>query len=159
MKLASLLTFLTLFLLGQAQSNCSFSNDTVYIPAEKKTLEGEYVQTILKNKSAVQFFKVQNGKFYLKMIVTENLYFNKTDMLEVRSGNKSFYAKDTKHFEYGNHTGYYIIEIYKNYIATLKDEGITSIVFSNAETKFTKQDRNQIMQIAKCFYESVAGKK
>jgi glutamate racemase len=95
----------------------------------------------------------------MKMIVTENLYFNKVDMLEVRSGNKSFYAKDTKQFEYGNHTGYYIIEIFKNYIATLKEEGITSIVFSNSETKFTKQDRTQIMQIAKCFYESVAGKK
>jgi hypothetical protein len=159
MKFACLLAFLTLFLPGQAQNNCSFLTDTVYIPAEKKTVDGEYVQTNLKNKSIVQLYKVPNGKFYMKMIVTENLYFNKVDMLEVRSGNKSFYAKDTKQFEYGNHTGYYIIEIFKNYIATLKEEGITSIVFSNSETKFTKQDRTQIMQIAKCFYESVAGKK
>ena len=93
------------------------------------------------------------------MIVTENLYFDKVDMLEVRSGKKSYYVKNTQHYQYEKHKGYYCFEIFKNYIGTLKDDGITAIEFGKVETSFSKSDCNQVKTIAKCFYESIDEKK
>lgn len=142
-----------------AQSNCVFVKDTFYIPKENKTINGEYLETVFKNKTKVQLIKSETNKFYLKMCVFENLYFDKVDVLEIRSGTKSFYAKETKQFQLDKHTGFYVVELYKNYVATLKEDGITSIVFNKAETIFTKQDCSQIKQISKCFYEAVSTKK
>jgi hypothetical protein len=151
--------FTVSFAAALAQENCSFSQDTVFIPKDNKVVDGDYLQTTLKNKSVVQLFRTPMEKYYLKLIVTENLYFGKVDMLEIKSGKKSFYAKDTRHYQYDKHTGFYIVEVFKNYVGTLKDEGITSIVFGKAETDFCKQDCNQVKQISKCFYESIAAKK
>lgn len=159
MKQLCTLLFLTFFWGAFSQGDCHFIQDTVSIPKENKIVNAEYLQTVLKNKSVVQLFKTETNKYYLKLIVTENLYFNKVDILEIKSGGKSFYAKDTKHYQYDKHTGYYIIEIYKNYAGTLKDDGITSIVFGKAETDFGKHDCNQIKQISKCFYENIIAKK
>jgi len=151
--------FITLFAAGFAQINCGFNQDTVFIPKENKVITADCIKTTLKDKSEILLFKTPSNKYYLKLIVTENLYFNKVDLLEIKSGSKSFFAKDTKNFEYDKHAGFYVVEIYKNYAGTLKDEGITSIVFGKAETAFCKQDCSQIKQISKCFYESIATKK
>src|SRR3954468_16215279 len=114
-----------------SQSDCNFISDTVSIPKDNKVMNAEYLQTTLKNKSIVQLYKTETNKYYLKLIVTENLYFNKVDLLEIKSGSKSFFAKETKHHQYDKHTGFYLVEIYKNYAGTLKDDGITSIVFGS----------------------------
>lgn len=142
-----------------AQTNCAFAKDTFFIPKENKTINGEFLETVFKNKTIVKLIKSETNKYYLKMIVPENLYFDRVDVLEIRSGTKSFYAKETKQFQLNKHTGFYVVELYKNYVATLKEDGITSIVFNKAETIFTKQDCSQIKQIAKCFYEAVSTKK
>jgi hypothetical protein len=158
-KLLGTLLFFTFFLGAFSQTDCSFIQDTVTIPKDKKVLNAEYLQTVLKNKSIVQLYKTETNKYYLKLIVTENLYFNKVDMLEIKSGSKSFFAKETRHYQFDKHTGFYLVEIYKNYAGTLKDDGITSIVFGSAETNFSKQDCNQVKQISKCFYENIVTKK
>ena len=88
-------------------------------------------------------------------MVIENLYFGKIDLLELKSGTKSFYLKETTHYQLDKNTGYYLLEIYKNYIGTLKDNGLTAIQFGKAETIYSKQDCNQVKQIAKCFYENI----
>jgi hypothetical protein len=158
-RLCSVL-FVTVFVFAAAaQGGCNFIQDTVFVPKENKVITADCIKASLKNKSQIILYKAASNKYYLKLIVTENLYFNKVDMLEIRSGTKSFYAKETKNFEYDKHAGFYVVEIYKNYAGTLKDEGITSIVFGKAETSFSKQDCNQIKQISKCFYESIAAKK
>ena len=138
---------------------CSFRGDTVFITKTNKTVEGEILETTLKNKSIIQLIRTEGDKFYLKMIVTENLYFDKVDQLEIISGSKSIFYKDTRHFQYDKHRGYYMVEIFKNYALILKDNGITSIVFGKVETDFTKSDCNQIRQIAACFYDAITTKK
>ncbi|MBK9283676.1 MAG: hypothetical protein IPM51_05080 [Sphingobacteriaceae bacterium] len=134
-------------------------SDTVFIPKENKTYQSDYLEVELKNKSLVQLVKADNKKYYLRMIVTENLYFDKVALLEVISGKKSFYVKDTKHHQFDKHRGYYCFEIFQNYIGTLKDDGITAIEFGKVHTSFSKSDCNHIKSIAKCFYESISEKK
>lgn len=151
--------FLACLFASRAQKCPDFFPDTIMVPGSGKSLSGEYLQANLKNGSMVRFYKTIGGKLFLKLIVTENLYFDKTDKLEIQSGSKSFYAKDVTQLEMGKATGYYVIEIFKNYVGTLKEDGITGIVFGKVETSFTRQDASQIRQIAKCFYESIDIKK
>lgn len=159
MKQFLLFIFCAISLTFRAQAGCAFTKDTLTIPKENKTVNVEMIQTVFKGKTVVQFIKTDNAKYYMKMIVNENLYFDKVDILEIRSGSKSFYAKDTKQYQFDKHSGYFVVELYKNYIGTLKDDGITSIFFNKAETDFTRQDCAQVKQIAKCFYEAVTPKK
>jgi hypothetical protein len=142
-----------------SQNNCSFTRDTLFIPKEGKVVNGEYLQATLKNKSVIQFFITETNRYYMKLTVTENLYFDRVDMLEIQSGEKSFFAKESKQYQLDKHTAFYVVELFKNYIGTLKDEGITAIVFNKAETKFSKQDRATIKQLSKCFYETISKKK
>ena len=128
--------------------------DTIRIPKENKVLNSQYLITTLKNGTTIQLIKSSNAKFYLRIVTSENLYFGKTAMLEIISGSKSFFAKETTNFQLNKNTGYYIIEIYKNYIGTLKEEGITKLDFDKAVTTYSKQDCNQVKQMAKHFYES-----
>ena len=137
----------------------AFTPDTMTLNGENKILEGEYVETTLKNLSVVRMFKTKDNKYFIRFLVTKNFYFDKVDVLEIRSGNKSYYAENTKQFKVTKTMGLFITEIARNYIAQLKDEGITSIVFAKAETDFTRQDASQVRKIAKYFYESIAPKK
>lgn len=152
---------LSLWIVAYAGQNCEpgFVKDTMVIPESGKVLNGEYLETTLKNGSVVRLFKTDDNKYYLRMIITKNFYFGKTAELEIRSGSKSYWAKNTTQHKVTKTSGLFLLEVYKNYIGTLKDYGITSIVFSEAETDFTKSDANQIKAIAKCFYESISPKK
>lgn len=134
-------------------------NDTVLTTTKQKITDGEFIETTLKNNSIVRLYKLKNNKYYLKLIVSENLYFDKIDLLEVQSGTRSYYEKDIKQHELNKSTGYFVFEVYRNYIATLRDEGITAIVFGKVETDFSKQDASQIRHMAKCFYENIVVKK
>ncbi|MBA2613644.1 MAG: hypothetical protein H0U95_16905 [Bacteroidetes bacterium] len=144
---------------SQKSGDLAFIKDTLRIPKENKVVDAEYLITALKNGTTLQLAKANNAKFYLRICTSENLYFGKTDMLEIKSGSKSFFAKETTNYELGKNSGYYVIEIYKNYIGTLKEDGITGFMFGKAETSFSKQDCNQIKQMAKHFYENVCAKK
>jgi hypothetical protein len=147
------------FFKGQTNAEPAFVRDTMTFTGENKVLNGEYVETTLKNLSVVRMFKTADNKYYLRFLVTVNFYFDKVDLLEIRSGKKSYYNENTKQFKVNKTLGLFIVEIPKNYIAQLKDEGITSIVFGKAETDFTRQDASQVRRIARYFYESITGKK
>lgn len=126
---------------------------------DNKVIDGEYLETTLKKLSVVRIFRTNEDKFYLRMIVTENFYFNKIDVLEIRSGNKSYYVKNCKQYKIDKTHGLYIFEVFKNYMAQLRDEGITSIYFAETETDFTRQDASQIKKMFKCFFDTVFPKK
>lgn len=134
-------------------------SDTIVTSKKEKITSGEFIQTTLKNKSVVRLYKLNNNKYYLKLIVTENLYFDKTDHLEILSGSKSYHENNIVQHELNKSEGYFVLEVFKNYIVTLKDDGITGLIFGKAETDFTKQDANQVKQIAKCFFENITVKK
>ena len=148
-------------LLCRAQSKCAFTfvEDTLSIPEKGIVMHGQSLETVLKNLSTVKLFKSNDDKLFIKFVVTENFYFDKVDVLEIRSGSKSYYAKGAKQYKINKTRGMFVIEVFKNYIVTLKDDGITSLVFNAAESDFTKQDASQIRKISICFYETIYGKK
>ncbi len=156
-----IIAFLLFSFFGHSQKagDFSFINDTMRIPKENKVVQVDYVITSLKNGTTIQLAKAPAGKYYMRICTNENLYFGKTDVMEIKSGSKSFFAKETTNYELSKNSGYYVIEIYKNYVGTLKDDGITGLVFGKAATAFSKQDCNQIKQMAKYFYESICAKK
>ncbi|MCC6371488.1 MAG: hypothetical protein IT236_10830 [Bacteroidia bacterium] len=156
---ACLFILVPFFIIAQEAKEIKFVPDTMTLTGEQKVLQGEYVETTLKNLSVVRLFKTKDNHYYIRFMVTTNFYFDKVDMLEIRSGNKSYYAENTKQFKVSKTIGLFIAEIPKNYIAQLKDEGITSIVFGKAETDFTRQDASQVKKIARYFHESIAPKK
>lgn len=142
--------------LCRAQETCAFTTDTMGIPGEQKVLNGSYLETRLRNQSEVRFFKANDGKLYLRMIVTENFYFGKVDMLEIQSETKSYYAKNTTQHKVSKTRGLFLIEIFPNYVTTLKEHGITGISFAQAQTHFTRQDARQVKALATCLYETLA---
>ena len=142
-----LCTMVTFAALG-AQAQCSFSGDTMSVPGTGKVLEGEYIETTLKDLSEVRFFRTNDNKIYLRLIVTQNFYFGKTDVLEIKSDNKSYYAKNTTQHKVTKTKGLYLTEVFPNYLGTLKDLGITGLSFAEAETKFTRRYAKQVKQIA-----------
>ena len=133
--------------------------DTMSVPESGKILQGEYIETTLKDFSVVRIFRTTDDKYYLRFIVKKNFYFDKVDVLELRTGSKSYYVKNTKQYKINKTTGLFVVEIFKNYISTLKEDGMTSLVFAKAETDFTRQDATQIKQMAKCFYAAINPKK
>lgn len=145
------------FFVLRSQNDCQFTDDTLYLPHLSKTINASYTEVTTKNNSKIQFFK-QGNTYYLRIIATVNLYFGKTDLLEIKSGNKSFFVKNTTQFEQDKDHGSYTITIFKNYIATLRDGGITSIKFGAAETKYESRDTEAIRKMAKCFYETISTK-
>jgi len=144
---------------AQEKGELFFIPDTMMLHGENKVLKGEYVETTLKNLSVVRLFKTYDNKYFLRLLVTKNFYFDKVDVLEIRSGRKSYFNEHTRQFKVNKTLGLYILEVPKNYLVTLKDEGITSVVFAKAETDFTRHDASEVRKIARFFYESITGKK
>jgi len=144
---------------SQVVCGSAFVKDTMSVPESGKVLEGEYIEVTLKDFSTVRIFRTDDDKYFLKFVVKQNFYFDKIDVLEIRSGSKSYYVKNTKQYKIDKTTGLFVVEVFKNYISTLKDDGMTSIYFAKAETDFTKRDAGQIKEMAKCFYDVIKQKK
>jgi hypothetical protein len=153
----SFFLFFLIFFNSKAQFICenAFVQDTMSIPETDIVLEGSYVETPLKDLSVIRLFKTLDEKYYLRMIVKKNFYFNKVGVLEIRSGSKSIYYKNNKQYKLNKTTGMFFTEVQKNYLSTIKDDGITSLYFAEAETEFTRGDASQIKKMAKCFYDAI----
>jgi hypothetical protein len=137
----------------------SFSNDTLSIPGKEPVMEGEILRTTLKNQSVVEMFAQDRKRFFVRLYVTENFYFNKVDVLTVVSGKWTYPVKNCKQYKISKTMGMYVFEVQKNYLATLRDEGITGLVFAGAESDFTRNDDQQIRKMCRCFYDTMFGKK
>jgi len=64
-------------------------------------------------------------------------------------------SKGIKQYQKDKHTGFFVMEVFKNYIATLKDDGITSYVFNAKETVLSKSEIKDVKKIANCFYQTI----
>ncbi len=140
-----------------AQYTCEmgFITDSLYIEKDNTFIQSDGLKTpLLKNEGQVKLFKTGN-KYYLMIICRTNLYFDLIGDLEIKSGDKSMAPKGIKQHQLNKRTAFFVIEVFKNYIATLKDGGITSIVFNNTETTFGKQDVKEIKKISNCFYQTI----
>ncbi len=71
--------------------------------------------------------------------------------LNLSCGSKSIYFKTTL-YNLNKDNQYFIVPIGINYVATLKDHGLTSMVFNSHEVKFIKEESKGVKETANCFY-------
>ena len=160
MKITFLLfVFFGILSWGKAQECPPFVSDTMSVPGSGKVTSGDYLETTLKNQTVVRLMKTADGKFFLRLVITENFYFDKISTLEIRSGSKSYWVKNAKQYKIDKNHGLYIAEIYRNYVGTLRDHGITGIEFGGAYTDFSKSDAAQVKHMAGCMYASLDQKR
>jgi hypothetical protein len=132
-----------------------FITDSLFIEKDNAYILADGLKTpFFKNESQVKLFKVVN-KYYLTIMCKDNIYFDMVSDLEIKSGSKSMSPKGVKQHQKDKHTAFFVVEVYKNYIATLKDEGITSYIFNKTENTFSKQEVKEIKKIATCFYQTI----
>lgn len=141
----------------RAQNTCEmgFVRDSLYNEKEGAFVGADGLRTNpFKDGGEVKIFKVGN-KYYLMIFCKSHLYFDLAHDLEIRSGTKSMVQKGIKQIQKDKFTGFFVIEILKNYVATLKDEGITSYVFNTKETFLSKSEVKEVKKIANCFYQTI----
>jgi hypothetical protein len=127
-------------------------SDSVLKPGETKKVIANVLYLGLKNGGAVQFIS-DNGKYFLKITPNEKLGFVDNGALELKSGSKSFFVRSTKLYNIKEPGAYFIIEIFMNYVATLRDNGLSGLTFNNFEIKFNKEDSKNVERTAECFYK------
>lgn len=148
-----IISFICLTQLNAQNCQEQLLNDSLYKPTENKTIPVKSMTCKLKNGGNVQLINA-NGKFILKLTLKEKLGFVDTGSLEIKSGSKSFYVKSTTMYNIKEDNAYFLVDVLINYIGTLKEDGITSVVFNGKfESKLAKEDVSQIRKMAKCFYE------
>ena len=134
-----------------AQNPCQnqFIYDSVIKPGDKVAISVNALTCPIKN-GAVQFIN-QNEKLYLRLKINDKLGFIADGALELMSGTKSIVFKTSLH-NINKVNPYFIVDVGINYIATLKDNGLTGLIFNSHEVKFEKTDTKNIRETAGCFY-------
>lgn len=131
---------------------CVFEKDSVFFPETKKTIQAEVLNTIIKNNYNVQFVNSGNKQF-LKIIVHDDLGFGLTGSLLLKSGSKQMFFKSVKLYSIDKNSGYFILDLYPNYLVTLKEYGLSSLYFNNkTEFSIPKLYSDDIKSHAACFY-------
>jgi hypothetical protein len=92
-----------------------------------------------------------HGKYYLKIYTYKILYFDLISSLEIISENMSIVFKDVKMFKAEHQRGVFILNVQKNYVTTLKNHGITEIIFNNLKESVPKKTSKLIRQVSSCF--------
>lgn len=133
--------------------NCPVTVDTLYFPSKQISELVKVMNCPLKNGGNIQLFN-NGGKYVLKLSLHEKFGFLDVGSLQIKSGNKSFFLKSTTLYNHKETTAYFLVDVLINYIATLKDDGITSVVFNEKfEATLASEDIKNIRRTAKCFYE------
>jgi hypothetical protein len=139
---------------GLSAQNCVETTDSLFNPASKQTSMVSVLNCPLKNGGNIQFFN-NNGKYVMKMVLHEKFGFIDVGSLQIRSGTKGFFIKNATLYNHKSPEAYFLVDVMINYIGTLKEEGITSVVFMDKfEAKLAKEDVKNIRATAKCFYEA-----
>ncbi len=127
--------------------------DSLYKPTEKQSYLVNVLNCPLKNGGQIQFIN-NSGKFVLKITPNQKLGFLDVGSLQIKSGTKSFFLKSSTYYNHKEANAYFLVDVLINYIATLKDDGLTSIIFNEKfESVLCSEDQKNIRRTAKCFYE------
>jgi hypothetical protein len=101
-------------------------------------------------------FLLRSGnRYFLKILTKEILYFDVSDDLEVVSEDMSITFKGVTQKKHGSQEGYFLVEVKKNYITTLKNLGITEIHFHKKIQHVSKRDTKVTKKVAECFLQSI----
>ncbi len=135
--------------------NCSdqLVTDSLYKPSEKTSCLVSVLNCPLKNGGSIQFIN-NKGKLILKITPNQKLGFLDAGSLQIKSGTKSFFLRNTTLYNHKEPNAYFLVDVLINYVATLRDDGLTSLVFNEKfEAVFPGEDQKNIRRTAKCFYE------
>lgn len=143
-----------------AQSKCKYNliNDSCALqnPAQKDLVE--LMEVKIKNNYHVQLIK-HGAKKYLRIIVRDNLGYGQTGSLLLYSNKKQYFTKSISLQIIDKNSAYFLLELNPNYLLTLKENGLTSIIFQEkVEFTIPKQDSEAVKQLATCFGESIEKK-
>lgn len=118
----------------------------------------ELMEVTIKNNYQLQFIR-KDHKTYLRIIVRDNLGFGQIGEFMLICGKKQIYDKDIKLVPIDKSSGWFIIELNPNYIQTIRDLGLSKIIFRDTvEFLVPKSDSEKIKQTAACFFEAVVPK-
>jgi hypothetical protein len=121
--------------------------------------EVELMEVTIKNNYQLQFIRSKDKKTYLRIIVRDNLGFGQIGEFMLICGKKQIYDKDVKLVPIDKSSGWFILELNSNYIQTLRDLGLTKIIFRDTvEFLVPKTDSEKIKQTAACFFDAVVPK-
>jgi len=153
LEFIAVIFFVFLFsgLKAQKQEEFVFVEDTMTLSGTKRVLEGAYVEVVLRDLHVLRLYKTADHHIYLRMLVTSNFYFDKVGPLEILSGNLTYTAKQVRQFMVSKNMGLFITEVFSNYLSTLRNEGISDLVFNQAKTKFSRSDTQKIKRMATYF--------
>jgi hypothetical protein len=144
--------------LAQTKCNQGLVADSCTLESPTKKELVDLMQVKIKNNYQIQFIK-QGQKTYLKIIVRDNLGYGKTASLLLYSNKKQYFTKSITLQTIDKTSAYFLVDLNTNYLTTLKDNGLTSIVFNqNVEFVIPKQDSELVKQLAACFFEAVSVK-
>ncbi len=136
----------------EAQHECRFTSDSCLIPPGNTKLPVELIDVKMKDNAHVQFVRY-NGRLFLRIVVTANLGFGKTGPLLLKSGTKQMYYKSATLSMPDKGAACFMLELYPNYEVTLREYGLSSIVFNgSAEFSVPHQDSELVKEGARCFY-------
>jgi len=135
--------------------NCSeqLISDSLYKPTENQSYVVDVMNCPLKNGGKIQFIN-NKGKFVLKITPNQKLGFVDVGPLQLKSGSKSIFFKSATYYNHKDPGAYFLADVLINYIGTLKEDGLTAIVFNEKfEVELSGEDQKNVRRTAKCFYE------
>jgi hypothetical protein len=157
-KFFILFAFFSTFLFSQNPLCGNLRTDSCMLPQNKEKQEVKILEVKIKNNYQIQFIKHYPNN-YLKIIVKDNLGFGQTSSLLLLSNKKQYYTKTIKLEIIDKTSAYFLLELNSNYLVTLKENGLTNIIFNEkVEFVIPKADSELIKKNANCFYDFVAPK-
>lgn len=147
-----LLLFMLAFTGLRAQQPCAFTSDSCALPPSNTRMPVDLLDARIKSNYHIQLIK-QGPKQFIRIIVTDNLGFGKTAPLLLKSGSKQMYYKSATLTVIDASRACFVLELYPNYLVTLKEEGLTSLIFNTTMGySIPRQDAEAVKEMAKCFY-------
>lgn len=118
----------------------------------------EMMEVTIKHDYQIQFIR-NNDKTFLRIVARDNLGFGQIGEFVLICGKKQIYDKDVKLVTIDKSSGWFILELNPNYIQTIRDLGISRIIFRDTvEFVVPKSDSEKIRQTASCFFDAVVPK-
>ena len=140
---------------SQVKCTMALKTDSCALQLATKKELVDLISVSIKNNYQVQFIKHKNTT-YLKLIIKNDLGYGRTCSLVLYSTKKQYYTKSITLQPIDKTSAYFLLEINSNYLKTIVDNGLTSIVFcENSEFVIPKADSELVKQGATCFYDAV----
>lgn len=143
---------------SQFKCDNTLKQDSIIMNTAPKKDAVEALEVKIKNNYKVQFIRFEQ-KNYLRLEVKDNLGYGQTGSLLLLSGSKQFYVRTTTLKVIDPNTAFFLIELNPQYLQTIKDYGLTSVIFNEkSEFSIPKTDSETIKKAAACFFDIVIPK-